>query len=43
MKIAIGSRIVKGPWGGGNLFTISLKKYLQEKYIKVTHNLIEKT
>ncbi len=42
MKIAIGSRIVKGPWGGGNLFTISLKKYLQEKQIKVLHNLVEK-
>ncbi len=42
MKIAIGSRIVKGPWGGGNLFTISLKKYLQEKHIKVSHNLVEK-
>ncbi len=41
MKIAIGSRIVKGPWGGGNLFTISLKKYLQEKHIKVSHNLVE--
>ena len=42
MKIAIGSKIVQGPWGGGNLFTVSLKKYLQEKQVKVSHNLVEK-
>ena len=41
MKIAIGSKIVQGPWGGGNLFTVSLKKYLQEKQVKVSHNLVE--
>lgn len=28
MKISFGSQIVEGPWGGGNLFLINLKKYL---------------
>ena len=28
MKISIGSRIIDGPWGGGNLFVVNLKKYL---------------
>ena len=26
MKISIGSKIIDGPWGGGNLFVINLKK-----------------
>lgn len=30
MKISIGSPIVDGPWGGGNLFLINLKNYLQD-------------
>lgn len=28
MKVAIGSKIVEGPWGGGNRFIIALKNYL---------------
>ena len=24
MKVSIGSKIVQGPWGGGNLFAINL-------------------
>jgi len=28
MKISIGSKIIEGPWGGGNLFVINLKNYL---------------
>ena len=31
MKVSIGSKIVKGPWGGGNLFAINLSNYLIEK------------
>ena len=26
MKISIGTNIKEGPWGGGNLFAINLKK-----------------
>ena len=28
MKVSIGSKIVTGPWGGGNLFAINLSNYL---------------
>ena len=28
MKISIGTNIKDGPWGGGNLFAINLKLYL---------------
>jgi len=28
MKVSIGSKIVKGPWGGGNLFVKNLSNYL---------------
>ena len=31
MKISIGSKIIDGPWGGGNLFVINLKNYLIDK------------
>jgi len=41
MKIAIGSKLFEGAWGGGNLFVKSFKNYLQEKKIKVTHYLNE--
>jgi len=41
MKVAIGSEIFNGPWGGGNLFVINLKKYLIEKNIKVINNLVD--
>ena len=29
MKISIGSKIIQGPWGGGNLFAINLSNYLK--------------
>jgi len=28
MKVAIGSKIIKGPWGGGNRFVIALRNFL---------------
>lgn len=31
MKISIGSNIIRGPWGGGNRFAISLSEYLKNK------------
>ena len=39
MKISIGSKIIEGPWGGGNLFVINLKNYLILKGHEVVHNL----
>ena len=39
MKVAIGSKFVDGPWGGGNLFVKSLKDYLENKKVSVVHNL----
>ena len=30
MKVSIGSKIVEGPWGGGNLFVKNLSTYLIE-------------
>jgi len=41
-KISIGSNLIKGPWGGGNQFAISLFKYLQEKGWKVSNSLQDK-
>ena len=41
MKIAIGSKIIKGPWGGGNLFSKNLKVYLENNNINVVNHLIE--
>ena len=35
MKISIGSKIVEGPWGGGNLFAINLTNFLSESSIAV--------
>ena len=43
MKISIGSRIIEGPWGGGNLFVVNLKNYLIENGHEVIHDLCEKT
>ena len=34
MKIAIGTKIKEGPWGGGNLFAKNLSNYLKKKTIK---------
>lgn len=39
MKISIGSNIIKGSWGGGNQFAISLFDYLKKKNWEVTTNL----
>ena len=39
MKISIGSKIIEGPWGGGNQFAISLSGYLKEKGWEVTSSL----
>lgn len=39
MKIAIGTHIKKGPWGGGNSFAINLKNFLLENGHEVVHKL----
>ena len=39
MKISIGSRIVEGPWGGGNLFVKNLTKVLYENGHEVVYDL----
>ncbi len=39
MKVAIGSKIVEGPWGGGNLFLINLKNYLLKNKVEVVFDL----
>lgn len=41
MKVSIGSRIVRGPWGGGNLFAINLTKFLTDKGHEVIYDLSE--
>ena len=41
MKISIGSKIIEGPWGGGNLFAINLSNYLAEKSNDVIYDLSE--
>ena len=42
MKVSIGSRIVLGPWGGGNLFAINLSNYLKEKGHEVRYDLVDR-
>ena len=42
MKISIGSKIIKGPWGGGNLFVINLSNYLISKGHQVVFDLTQK-
>ncbi len=42
MKVSIGSKIVQGPWGGGNLFAINLSNYLQDKGHEVVYDLTDK-
>ena len=39
MKISIGSKIIKGPWGGGNQFALSLSRYLKGKGWEVIADL----
>ena len=41
MKISIGSKIVEGPWGGGNLFVQNLSSYLIKKGHRVIYDLSE--
>ena len=41
MKISIGSKIIQGPWGGGNLFAINLSNYLKLKGHQVSYDLSE--
>lgn len=41
MKVSIGSKIVEGPWGGGNLFAINLSNYLLERGHSVVYDLTE--
>ncbi len=42
MKVSIGSRIIDGPWGGGNLFVLNLKNYLIQNGHEVIHDLCDK-
>lgn len=39
MKVAIGTRLRQGPWGGGNQFAASLTRYLQARGAEVSHEL----
>jgi len=39
MKISFGSEIIKGPWGGGNLFLINLMEYLDKHGHEVVFDL----
>lgn len=39
MKISIGSKIVDGPWGGGNLFVKNLSEYLKNIGCEVYYDL----
>ncbi len=41
MKISIGTKIKEGPWGGGNLFAINLKNYLEKSGHIVISDLME--
>jgi len=41
MKVSIGSKIVRGPWGGGNLFAINLSNYLISNGHDVRYDLTE--
>ncbi len=39
MKVSIGSKIVEGPWGGGNLFAKNLSEYLVDRGHEVVYDL----
>jgi len=39
MRISIGSKVVDGPWGGGNLFVKNLSSYLKSKGNEVIYDL----
>jgi len=40
-KISIGANIVKGPWGGGNLFFKNFKSYFESLNIEVINHLVD--
>ena len=42
MKVSIGSKVLDGPWGGGNLFVKNLSLFLNSKNIEVIHDLYDK-
>ena len=42
MKISFGTNIVDGPWGGGNLFLVNLKNFLEKNGHKVVFGLNDK-
>lgn len=41
MKVSIGSKIVNGPWGGGNLFVMNLTNYLRMQGHEVIYDLCD--
>lgn len=41
MKVSIGSRIMEGPWGGGNQFARSLSEFLKKKGWDVVSDLTD--
>ena len=41
MKVSIGSKIIDGPYGGGNTFVLNLKKFLEDNDHTVIDNLKE--
>ena len=43
MKVSIGTKIKEGPWGGGNLFAINLKKYLELTKVFLNYIKIQDT
>jgi len=42
MKISIGSKIIKGPFGGGNEFIRNLKIFFEDRNYQVVDNLLDK-
>ena len=42
MKVSIGSKIVNGPWGGGNLFVKNLSNFLINNGHDVIYDLGDK-
>jgi len=42
MKVSIGSKVMDGPYGGGNTFLINLIEYLERLNHTVVHNLDDK-
>ena len=42
MKVSIGSKIVNGPWGGGNLFVKNLSNFLINNGHNVIYDLSDK-